>query len=93
MTNLLDGACPQDGARAATRELELSDYEKLFPARGIFTGVRHTSEQDEQSLYARLLAGAFTRLPSALRLFHVRATRTFVSGKAMCNMGGVCSLV
>ncbi len=38
---LLDGQRPDPGARAAVRELELEDYDKLFARRTIHTGFRN----------------------------------------------------
>ena len=52
----LDGRPPQSGARPATNELEVGDYEALFARRNIFTGCRDASpETAALPLYRRLL--------------------------------------
>jgi hypothetical protein len=38
---LLDGQRPDPGARAAVRDLELEDYDRLFARRMIHTGFRN----------------------------------------------------
>jgi hypothetical protein len=65
---LLDGQSPAPGARPAARELELTDYERLFARKAITTGVRDSSVAG--SLYARLLGYAWTELPSEVRAMH-----------------------
>ncbi|HVK80612.1 MAG TPA: DUF4166 domain-containing protein, partial [Verrucomicrobiae bacterium] len=65
----LEGAAPAHGARACVRELELSDYERLFAARTIYTGFRETSAQDAP-LYQRILGDAWPALPQPVRAMH-----------------------
>jgi hypothetical protein len=65
---LLDGHAPAPGARPAARELELTDYERLFARRSITTGVRDSSAAG--SLYAQLLGDAWLNLPSEVRAMH-----------------------
>jgi len=64
----LDGRAPPAGARPATRELELSDYERLFARRMIYTGVREAPA--DGPLYARLLGAAWHELPAEIRSMH-----------------------
>jgi hypothetical protein len=55
--NLLAGRAVEAGARAATRDVELADYEALFARRTIYTGVR---DEDGEAipLYRRVLGSA-----------------------------------
>ena len=41
----LEGKQPASGARAATGELELDDYDKLFARRAIHTGIREATPE------------------------------------------------
>lgn len=65
----LDGAPPRSGARACVDDVELSDYEALFAARTIYTGVRGPVHPDAP-LYRRILGGAWEELPSPVRDMH-----------------------
>ncbi|RUU02299.1 DUF4166 domain-containing protein, partial [Mesorhizobium sp. USDA-HM6] len=65
----LDGRMPAPGARAAVRELELDDYEKLFAERTIHTGFRSDSEAGS-GLYPDLLGDAWKSLPAEIRAMH-----------------------
>jgi hypothetical protein len=66
--NLLDGRAPLPGARPATRELELMDYEQLFAGRAIYTGIRESAPAGR--LYERLLGAAWNDLPTEIRNMH-----------------------
>ena len=44
----LDGKPPTPGARPATGDLELEDYEKLFARRTIHTGAREATADDRR---------------------------------------------
>ena len=67
----LAGQAPPPGARAATGDLELSDYEKLFAHRKIVTGTRQSLRSAESvPLYRRILGGAYDLLPEQLRAMH-----------------------
>lgn len=67
--NCLVGRRPPDGARPATGDLELSDYNALFVARDIHTGLRETPDAIAP-LYRRLLGDAWSRLPEPIRTMH-----------------------
>ena len=63
------GRPPAAGARPATRDLELSDYELLFARRRIYTGVRN-SVSAAAPLYRRILGDAFDTMPAPWRAMH-----------------------
>lgn len=79
----LDGQPPAPGARAAVRDLELEDYEKLFARRAIYTGIR--DEAVGSTLYRRVLAGAWCELPAEVRAMHDGATAA--EGRAVVERG------
>lgn len=56
------------GARAGTGALELTDYDRLFQGRTIFTGFRR--EEPGAPLFRRLLGPAFDDLPPRVRELH-----------------------
>jgi hypothetical protein len=66
------GDPPPPGARPATDDVTLADYEPQFAARAISTGVRdETAEADlARPLYARVLGAAFDALPAPIRAMH-----------------------
>ncbi|MBV8839320.1 MAG: DUF4166 domain-containing protein [Alphaproteobacteria bacterium] len=65
----LEGRRPVPGARAATGDIELADYERLFATRAIRTGTRETLAPT-LPLYRRLLGDAYATLPAPLRAMH-----------------------
>ena len=67
---VLDGRPPLPGARAATRDLELADYENLFAGRAIHTGIRDDVSTDTAPLYLRVLGTAWDELPDEIRTMH-----------------------
>lgn len=70
----LSGKQPAIGSRPATRALELTDYERLFEGRTIFSGMREP-EPESTPLYQKVLGSAFDHLPEKVRLLH-DVTRT-----------------
>lgn len=75
---------PKAGARAAINDLELTDYERLFVGRTIYTGVR-TGQHGP--LYAGLLDTAFLALPEAIRAMHNIRTPAVAEGIASVERG------
>ncbi|PCK81284.1 SDR family oxidoreductase [Rhizobium sophoriradicis] len=67
---LLGGVRPESGARPATGELQLEDFEAEFRRFSITTGIRAESEGAGLPLYHRLLGSAFERLPPAISAMH-----------------------
>lgn len=82
---MLAGTRPAAGARAATRALELSDYEDLFRRRTIHTGFR--TEEPAAPLYRRLLGPAFDTLPPRVRELHGSASARQWAGHAEVRRG------
>jgi hypothetical protein len=68
--NELGGRRPAAGARAATGELELADYDEVFRPFAIRHAIRADSALAGASLYQRVLAGAWDDLPASLRAMH-----------------------
>ncbi|MBB2755790.1 UNVERIFIED_ORG: hypothetical protein GGI57_006539 [Rhizobium aethiopicum] len=67
---LLAGIRPENGARPATGELRLEDFEAEFRRFSIATGIRAESEGVGLPLYHRLLGSAFERLPPGIAAMH-----------------------
>src|SRR5688572_10985301 len=68
----LAGKKPLAGARPATQELEVSDYEAIFKSRTIYTGQRESKADapGSASLYQRMLGEAWDALPAPLAELH-----------------------
>jgi hypothetical protein len=82
----LDGRRPAPGARAATRDLELADYEALFARRQIVCGTRETPRA-ATPLYRRLLGDAYAQLPAPIQAMHELADTLSVEGRATIERG------
>ncbi|HMK80905.1 MAG TPA: DUF4166 domain-containing protein [Xanthobacteraceae bacterium] len=82
----LDGARPAPGARAATRDIELDDYETLFAQCAIRTGTRETLP-DALPLYRRLLGNAYEALPPPLQAMHDLRDALSAEGRATVTRG------
>lgn len=65
----LEARKPAAGARAATGDIELADYERLFAKRAIRTGTREDMSPS-LPLYRRLLGDAYDTLPAPLQAMH-----------------------
>jgi hypothetical protein len=79
----LAGRRPVAGARAATADLELEDYEALFARRTIYTGTRTSDPAAAaQPLYQRILGDAWHALPAPLRAMHHCAGPQVAAGQA-----------
>jgi hypothetical protein len=84
--NALSGTPPTVGARAASRDLELADYEPLFAARTIHTGIRQHDPGD-MALFEVLLGSAFDCLPDSVRAVHRSGKPLALSGRAQVQRG------
>jgi hypothetical protein len=70
----LAGKNPPVGARPATQEIEVADYESLFKNRRIYTGQREAiSDAKHIPLYKRILSEAWDTLPPPIAKIHVSA--------------------
>jgi uncharacterized protein YbjT (DUF2867 family) len=89
MTKILAGERPSSGARAATHELELEDYEMIFREKAIFSGQRASdADLKDAPLYERMLGPAFERLPLPLRNMHNLTTEVKIAeGTARVETG------
>ncbi len=85
--NELDGRRPAAGARAATGELELADYDAIFRPYAIRHGVRDESAVGDAPLYRRVLAGAWSDLPAAVRATHTINSVRIARGQADIERG------
>ncbi len=82
----LSGQLPSVGARPATHALELTDYERLFDARSIFTGMRHP-ESPNASPFKKVLGSAFESLPDQVKALHDVETVQKWGGHAQIRRG------
>jgi hypothetical protein len=82
------GRRPPAGARAATGELEVADYEALFAQRRITTGRRQSLPVGERApLYRRLLGDAWSLLPEPVRDLHDLDGELTAAGVASVERG------
>ncbi len=82
----LAGRPPPPGARAATGDLELTDYEALFSRRKIVSGIRDPPAAP-LPLYRRLLGDAYTQLPGPIQAMHDLTETLAVEGRATIERG------
>ncbi|WP_158813778.1 SDR family oxidoreductase [Methylocapsa sp. S129] len=87
LRNELDGRRPAAGARAATGELELADYDAVFRPYAIRHAIRDDSALADAPLYRRMLAGAWDDLPAALRVMHTVVVGRVAQGEADIERG------
>ncbi len=86
----LVGKKPSPGARPATQELEVSDYEEIFRSRTIYTGQRESKAHapSPAPLYKRILGEAWDALPAPLAALHnVTSGELNVEGVARVETG------
>jgi hypothetical protein len=83
---VLGGESIPAGARAAVRDVELTDYEQLFARHRIVTGVR-TELTPDASLFERVLGAMWNELPEQLRALHRVGAQRTASGIATVIRG------
>ncbi|MFZ5674464.1 MAG: DUF4166 domain-containing protein [Pseudomonadota bacterium] len=83
----LEGRAPEPGARPATRDLDLADYERLFAGRAIRWGVRQAPLAKTAPLYERILGSAWSELPEEIRAMHAVETMALAEGRASVERG------
>jgi len=82
------GRRPMPGARPATTDISLGDYETLFSRFAIVTGVRETGPgYAALPLYQRLLGSAWERLPGPVRALHDVEGVKVAEGRASVDRG------
>ncbi len=86
LRDLAAGRSRPPGARAATRDLSLTDYEVLFAQHGIKSGFRQ-DQPASKNLYRNTLAGAFLEMPPALQALHTVERKHVWSGRADVRRG------
>lgn len=82
----LAGVRPDAGARAATRALDLADYEQLFVGRSIYSAMR-TPPPQSAPLYRQVLGKAFEALPSKVQELHDSTETRIWAGQAEVRRG------
>ena len=85
--NVLDGKSPPPGARTAMPDVHLSDYQKLFAQRTIFTGTRQRAPLPPQPLFQRILGDAWNQLPAEVRRLHGVSQRSAFTGTCTVHRG------
>jgi hypothetical protein len=86
INNVLDGRPPKPGARAASRDLELEDYEPFFSSRRIVTGIRDDLPRSAP-LQKRVLGAAWEKLPAPVAAIHDVAQSHIAHGRADIDRG------
>ncbi|MFN7571778.1 MAG: DUF4166 domain-containing protein [Betaproteobacteria bacterium] len=85
---LLTGQQPAAGARAATAELELADFEPWFDRLAIHTGTRERMRHSADApLFERLLGSAWSSLAPELRALHGASAQSRWQGRADVERG------
>lgn len=80
------GERPAIGARPATDDFSLADYERVFATKAIASGIREASPADAP-LYHRVLGEAWHRLPPIIREMHTRPDGRVIKGRARVDRG------
>ncbi len=78
---LLEDHRPEAGARAATNEINLDDYERVFAKRRIVCGYRSRTG-DYKSAFEYVLASCMPQLPRSIAEFHCCADGSEWTGQA-----------
>ncbi|BCE02498.1 SDR family oxidoreductase [Marinicellulosiphila megalodicopiae] len=82
---MLQGQQPKSGARSGANALELSDYDKLFKNKNIYTGFR--KEENTSLLFRQVLGSAFDTLPEEIQKMHSELKASHWSGSANVKRG------
>ena len=83
----LAGNNPPFGARPASLDLELQDYERLFEKRTIYTGQRDAVAAFDSLIFRNVLGSAWKQLPNTLKELHQNASDDVWSGTAKVERG------
>jgi hypothetical protein len=83
----LDGCEPPAGARTATSDVDLSDYEGLFSKRTIYTGIRERAPALGFPLYRRMLGEAWHWLAPQIQQLHAVESESSFVGRCTVDRG------
>ena len=81
----LRGHYPTSGARAATGEVTLADYQREFDSLAIVCGFHN--ESSNRSVYERVLGNAFNTLPAPITTLHRPEPEVCYTGEAVVERG------
>jgi hypothetical protein len=84
---VLNGCVPPAGARTATSDVDLSDYESLFSKRTIHTGIRERAPALSFPLYRRMLGEAWDRLAPQIQQLHAVESECSFVGRCTVDRG------
>ena len=87
ISNCLNGNYPRAGARPATHELELDNFEIYFRDRDIHMGERDGPVADDWPVFRKVLASAWAELPAEVRQLHDVEDLTRYAGRARVSRG------
>jgi hypothetical protein len=86
--NILAGRAPAPGARPATGDLELADYDAMFVRKRITTGTRQAPRPALcVPLYRRILGEAYAQMPEPLQAMHDLDSELAAKGVAAVDRG------
>lgn len=84
----LDGKRPPVGARPASKDLELDDYDRLFQRRTIYIGQREAAlDYSSTSIFKTLLGNSWAELPKPIQDIHDTAGNARMAGLANVERG------
>ena len=83
----LAGQPPRAGARVASSDIELSDYEELFSRRTIQTGQRERAPLPDLPLYPGALGQSWTQLAPEIRRLHSVKSVSIFEGQCSVDRG------
>ncbi len=84
---VLAGQPPEFGARAALAEVELTDYEAMFAAKSIRSGIREDAPAAGLAIYRQLLGSAYAALPAEIQRMHDFGRALRATGRASVERG------
>lgn len=83
----LAGTAPAPGARTATSDVTLADYEALFSRRTLYSGVRERVPTQGLPLYQRALGSAWENLAPQIRELHSVTGQSVFKGRCRVDRG------
>lgn len=83
----LAGDAPTPGARTATSDVTLADYEALFSKRTLYAGIRERVPAEGTPLYQRILGDAWETLAPQIRDLHSVTRESVFTGRCRVERG------